>query len=87
MKRQARFVILQAASADRTAARIFLLTRRTFIITMLACLVLLTAAPFSSDPQLAFELGSELFHAAFRVAVIGTVTGFTADIVLRQSRR
>lgn len=87
MKKQARFTILQAAGFDPTAAKIFIITRRVFNIAMLASLILLTAAQFVGSSELPEQAGLALCHAAFRMAAMGAVTGFTADIVLRRSRK
>jgi len=87
MKKQARFIILQAASIDRTAAKIFFITCFTVNATLLISLVLLIAAPFFNDVLLPEQVATALCHMAFRAAAMGVVTGFTADIVLRRSRK
>lgn len=86
MKKQTRFIIEQAAMMDPTAVLIFTLTRRFFNLVLLVSLVLLAAVPFSGEPLLLEHLASALFHVTFRMATVGAVTGFIADIVLRRGR-
>ncbi len=87
MKKQARFIILQAAGIDRAAAKIFSITCVTVNTTLLISLALLIAAPFFHDALLPEQVATALCHTTFRMAAMGVVTGFTADIVLRRSRK
>lgn len=87
MKKQTRFIAQQAAMLDRSAARIFTLTRLTVNIALLLSLGLLVSAPLFSDRIAVRLLADGLFHAAFRIAAVGTATGFAADIVMRHREK
>lgn len=84
MKKQARFILEQAAMMDRTAIVIFTLTRRVVSLMLAVSLIMLAAVPFSPQPYITEQAAESLVHASFRVVAMGAVTGFIADIALRK---
>lgn len=87
MKKQAQFLARQAAMFDRSAAKLFQLTRLTVSLMLMVSLGLLIAEPYFSSASALFQLSDGLFHAAFRIAAVGVAAGFAADIMAKRSRK
>ena len=87
MKRQTRFFIRQTAQLDSVTVKIFRLTHCVVSFTLLLSLGLLISASLLNDRTAAIQLADGLFHAVFRIAAVGTVAGFAADIAVKRKRR
>lgn len=71
------------SSMDKAASRIFRIMSISVSLTLLIGIATIAFRGASADPLAPLELADALCHAAFRIAAIGAVAGFSADITAK----